>query len=169
MNDKEKIVFSKQLRLLRKKEKLSQDKLSKALGISQSQLSNYELGKELPKGSALMKLSQFFNISIDSFFGDYNPKKKEVSEFVFAERLKALRSNKNIGQDELSAKIGVSRAQLSYYETSKCVPSMGKLIAIADELNVSLDYLTGRTDDFKLFHVNLIPGIGKEKLQRKGD
>lgn len=57
--------FSKNLKTLRENLNLKQDFLSQKLGISRSVLSYYESGKSEPTLSMLLKISDFFNISID--------------------------------------------------------------------------------------------------------
>lgn len=59
-------TFSKNLKFLRENLDLKQDALAQKLGISRSVLSYYENGKSEPTLSVLIKLSIFFNISIDN-------------------------------------------------------------------------------------------------------
>ena len=47
----------------------------------------------------------------------------------------------------VAKEIGLPTSQLSQWKTGKVNPSLDALIAIADYLNVSLDYLVGRSDD----------------------
>ena len=53
------------LKLIRKQKKLSQLKVAMDLSISREALSYYENGKRSPDLSMLLKLSQYFNVSID--------------------------------------------------------------------------------------------------------
>lgn len=53
------------LRLLRKKRKLSQLSVQMQTGIEQGLLSKYESGKRVPPTSALIILSDFYQVSID--------------------------------------------------------------------------------------------------------
>ncbi len=57
------------LRELREDRDLKQDDVSKATGISQKTLSNYEIGKTSPDSNALIILSDFFEVTIDYIVG----------------------------------------------------------------------------------------------------
>ena len=67
-----------------------------------------------------------------------------MKEIKFGERLKELRQEKNIGQVELAAKIGVSKGIISLWEQSKREPTLSSLVAIADYFSITIDYLIGR-------------------------
>jgi len=47
-------------------------------------------------------------------------------------------------QHEIARRTGLTQAQLSNYENGKTLPSMSAIIAIADLLDVSIDYMLGR-------------------------
>ena len=53
------------LREIRKKKQYSQLKVAMALSISREALSLYETGKRSPDVDMLVRLSQYFNVSID--------------------------------------------------------------------------------------------------------
>jgi transcriptional regulator with XRE-family HTH domain len=72
----------------------------------------------------------------------------------FGQRLKFLREEKKITQDELAAKIGVGRPTIAGYETKGKQPSFEILEKLADYFGVSIDYLLGRTND--LNYKNLV-------------
>jgi len=59
----------------------------------------------------------------------------------FAQRLKALRVQKNLSQQELAEKAGLSNILVSRYERGVSRPAADKLKQIADTLEVSTDYL----------------------------
>ena len=63
---------------------------------------------------------------------------------IFAEKLKALRSEKKVTQQQLSELLGVGRPTIAGYETKGKQPDFDKLIEIAEYFNVSIDYLLGR-------------------------
>lgn len=53
------------LKEIRKKKHLSQQKVAMDLNISREALSYYENGKREPSISMLIKMSEYFNVSID--------------------------------------------------------------------------------------------------------
>lgn len=64
----------------------------------------------------------------------------------FAERLKALRTEKGIGQIELAKRLDVGKSIVSLWERGECEPTLSKLIAMAKFFGVSIDYLAGLED-----------------------
>lgn len=64
-----------------------------------------------------------------------------------AKRIKKLRSEKGITQQQLADKIGVSRATVAGYESRGKEPPYDTLQKIANYFNVSTDYLLGNTEE----------------------
>ena len=65
----------------------------------------------------------------------------------FAERLKQMRLEKEIGQVEFAKQIGVSKGVISLWENGLREPKLSNLILIARFFNVSIDYLAGLSDE----------------------
>ena len=63
---------------------------------------------------------------------DYDPS-------VFAENLKYLRKEKNIGQNELARLLNLSNASISYWENCKQEPTISALYKLAQFFEVSID------------------------------
>lgn len=57
-----------------------------------------------------------------------------------------LRKQKKISQTELATQLGIHKNVLGRYERNEVMPSIDIARKIADILDVSLDYLTGKTD-----------------------
>ena len=66
---------------------------------------------------------------------------------TFPKRLQAARKKKKWNQTKLAAELGVQQAQISHFETGKDEPSDILKKRMAELLDVSLDYLEGRTPD----------------------
>ena len=65
---------------------------------------------------------------------------------LFNERLKEIRKSKNITQLQVATFVGITDRYYQELEYGKKEPTLSKLLALADFFEVSLDYLTGRTD-----------------------
>ncbi|MCL1995334.1 MAG: helix-turn-helix domain-containing protein [Defluviitaleaceae bacterium] len=65
---------------------------------------------------------------------------------AFPDRLKKLRTDNGLTQKALAEAVGMSEAGLQNYEIKTSRPNLKNLIALANYFDVSLDYLTGRTD-----------------------
>ena len=74
----------------------------------------------------------------------YLMNQNEKSEFPA--RLRKLREERRQSRAVLAELCGLSRGAIRYYERGERAPTMDALIAIADYFEVSLDYLTGRTN-----------------------
>ena len=62
----------------------------------------------------------------------------------FAENLKDLRKEKDIGQETLALELRVSVKTVSHWETGYTQPSIEQLIKLADYFEISIDEIVGR-------------------------
>lgn len=62
------------------------------------------------------------------------------------QRLKELRQNKKISQQQLADIIGVSQQSINKYENHNIEPDISLLIKFADFFGTSVDYLIGHSD-----------------------
>ncbi len=69
-----------------------------------------------------------------------------MNNMVFAERFKALRLEKGIGQIQLAKQLDVGKSVISLWELGRCEPKLSNLISIAKYFGVSIDYLAGLED-----------------------
>lgn len=67
-----------------------------------------------------------------------------ITSNIFPQRLKELRLEKGLTQQQIADEIGVNRGSYSNWEKGKREPSFENLIKLADLLEVSLDSLFGR-------------------------
>ncbi len=65
---------------------------------------------------------------------------------MFKERLKELRTDKNLTFEELSKVTGLSKSALNYWENGVRIPSAQAVIILAKYFNVTTDYLLGLED-----------------------
>jgi len=71
---------------------------------------------------------------------------------IFTQRLKLQRDLLGLTQKQLAAKIGISERGYQHYESASSFkpPSSTLLFAIAEALDISVDYLSGRTANPKV-------------------
>ena len=64
----------------------------------------------------------------------------------YYQRLKDLREDRDLTQEDVARVLQTTREQVSKYETGKQMMGVDKYIKLAKYYNVSLDYLTGLID-----------------------
>lgn len=62
------------------------------------------------------------------------------------DKIKQLRTERNLTQEELAAKLAIARSTLACYETNKNQVSNEFLVALAKFFQVTTDYLLGLED-----------------------
>ncbi len=67
-------------------------------------------------------------------------------ENEFARRLKLLRIERNISQEELAVSIGASRSAVANWENGLRAPSLPVFRKLALYFNISTDYLSGKSE-----------------------
>ena len=87
---------------------------------------------------------------------------------AFAEKLKALRHEKNMTQEYVAERMNVARSTIAGYETKNRQPSHEKLSAFASLFHVTIDYLL---DDEEPSYISIdesrtMPDDAKEVLKR---
>ncbi len=61
----------------------------------------------------------------------------------FGERLKELRKELGLSQDQLAKKVGLTHTAIGLWELNKRVPNLDAVIVLAQFFKVSLDYIAG--------------------------
>lgn len=69
---------------------------------------------------------------------------------IFGNRLRHLRHEQHMRQEDLAKHLQISKSSVGMYERGEREPSLITLRTIADFFHVTTDYLLGRTDDRNL-------------------
>lgn len=72
---------------------------------------------------------------------------KETPSETFSRRLKEARSLRGLSQNELAGHAGLPPSSIAHFETNSRKPSFYTLRKLANALEVTTDYLLGRTED----------------------
>lgn len=78
---------------------------------------------------------------------------------VFPRRLREVREHRELTQGELATRARLQPSAISHFETGTRKPSFDNLRRLADALDVTIDFLLGRVNDFKEF-------VGTDTLHR---
>lgn len=73
----------------------------------------------------------------------------ENSDAIFAKRLLEIREKRKLSQSELAAKADLQPAAIGHFENGRRSPSFHNVRKLATALNVSADYLLGRSDSLQ--------------------
>jgi len=65
---------------------------------------------------------------------------------IFSKRLNSARRARGLSQKELAVKTGLRQVAISFFETGRRAPSFENLKRLADGLEVTSDYMMGRSD-----------------------
>ena len=76
----------------------------------------------------------------------------EVHYTSFGERLREIRRERRLTQDEFAAMLGTSKQILSRYELEQRSPKIEQVKKYAEKLQVSVDYLLGDTESEAVFN-----------------
>lgn len=61
-------IIGKKIKNLREENNISRENFAKAVEISQSALSMYEMGRRIPRDEVKLRIARFFNTSIEELF-----------------------------------------------------------------------------------------------------
>ncbi|MBW6409029.1 helix-turn-helix domain-containing protein [Clostridium weizhouense] len=81
---------------------------------------------------------------------------------MLGDRIKLLRNEQGMTQEQLGDYLNLSRSSVKGYENDGVEPSLSVLVKIADVFNVSLDYLLERTEE--KYNINLLNEAAKDFL-----
>ncbi|EGE53225.1 helix-turn-helix domain-containing protein [Streptococcus parauberis] len=85
----------------------------------------------------------------------------------FSTRLKELRKEKKITQQDLGNAIGVSRVTITKWEKEYIEPNISQITDLAIFFDVSIDYLTGKTDlDYSKLNAESVLKMPQEEREK---
>lgn len=136
-------IFGACLREARKNARMSLRELAAAVGVTYESIRNYERGS-YPRTPVLLRLLEVLHVSEDWLFGlEGITHRREI----FGRRLKKLRELKGLSQAELAKKMFVTHQVISRYEAGSYEPPLDTLAKLAEEFQVSTDYLLGLKEE----------------------
>lgn len=123
--------------------------LAKLMGVDYRSLSNALNYGIIPTPRILMRMADYFKISIKYLLGvtddEYFNQSQTKSDFNT--RFNLLCKKKNYTYYKVSQDLHFDQSYITHWLQNKYLPSLEFLELISDYFKVSIDYLLGRTDD----------------------
>ena len=138
----------------KKIDKITATSVAKYLGISKTTLSNYINGDAYIPLIHLNKLCNLFHVSIDHLLGlskleNYkdNIELEELNPQKIGNRLKTIRKELKINQQNIASLVGVNKSSISRYEKGETLILTIVLYTFCQKYNISADYLLGKNEN----------------------
>ena len=145
--NQQKNAVSKLIKRIRYENHWTQKEFGEILGVSDQAIRAYETKKRLPKTELLRKLGSYTNIEVGDpdFYINYGPHLSvsllPIQLTTLGDYIREIRKVREMTQEGLGKKIGVTKAMISAYETGKRTPKNATLSKIAEALQVPLENL----------------------------
>jgi transcriptional regulator with XRE-family HTH domain len=148
----------------------TQDEVANLLNSSRSTIAGYESPSKLriPEPDKLIEIANLFQVSIDYLLGRTNNKKdclnqkKTINLSILGKKLKQLRKELGMTQEEFSKAANINRATYARYETGDNQPDYDTLKHIAKVFGISvyslLDDKLDLLDIFEDKHLTIVAG-----------
>ena len=145
------MLYKEKLKELREENNLRQEDVANILGIKRGLYSQYEIEYSIIPVKHLIKICNYFNVSLDYILG-FNKNKScelinlDINSKTSGQRLKQFRKDNKITQDTLATFLNTNRSVIANYERGRNFIATPFLYSICNKYHVSADYLLGRID-----------------------
>ncbi len=148
-------VFSKRLKYLMELDGISSRALSIKINVDRASIRWWLNGKYYPRYDALIKLSMFFKVSIDSLVGietiaeeeENSPLEedfKQRAQRKFFEKVNEYVHEKHLTKYALAKELDIDQKALTNWFVKGSMPETTTIIRLAKVMHVSIDELLGR-------------------------
>lgn len=150
------MMLGKQLKLLREVKGKSQQEVCTALNIEQSTLANYENDKRIPKLEILIKLAEYYKVSVDCLLGlrkvGYNGScYNYFYENGFANwNIRKKSEELGLSYEDVLDRTDIEKLRFDELWFAESQPCAEELIRFARVLDCSIDYLLDESQRNKL-------------------
>ena len=130
---------------------LKQREVAEILGVSRNSYNMWEREYDFIPLKQLDKFCTYFHVSLDYVLGfsdvwEY-PDSRSIDPKLLAKRIKRIRRENDLTQDELAKILNITRSSISKYENGVNLALTSYLIGFCKYFQVSADFVTGRIDE----------------------
>jgi len=131
------VYLNTNLSFLREGRALTQLEIAEGVGLSQKVVSAYERGVREPSLKNLIKIAEYFSVSIDDLLlKDLRPQGS-----MLARNLKYLRNREHFSQGDMARLLKISKANMGKYESGAAELSNQGLINVSEFFGITVDDL----------------------------
>ena len=139
---------------IREKHDLSQRKTALKLKISKSYYNYFESGERIIPLPRLNDFSNLFHVDFDYALGITNnniitKELKTLDKKLIGTRIKEIRKKNKLTQNDLAELLNTSQSTISSYENGNTMILTAFLYEMCVKLNVSMNYIVGKTNTIK--------------------
>lgn len=129
------------MKRLRNNRGMTIDDVAQKAGLRVEDVEAYEAGDREPVPSHVYKIAQALGASVYELHDDLRSLEEQAK--ACGQNLAKLRKDKGKRADEFSTEIGISKLELSFFESGEAIPETELLKKFADALGVSVEELLG--------------------------
>ncbi len=174
--------FGIKLKELRTQKNLTQLQMAKILDTSKSNISKYETGSVEPNMETLVKISRYFDVSIDYLLNPNNSISHKFMEknffffffdeesllrSTFANRIKSAIADMGLSEDDFINLVPIEAERAASFLECKGEPTANDLIELSQFLDTSIDYLLGQIPKLNKEEKKLLNSFVKLDTDRK--
>lgn len=141
----------KRIKDLREDNDLTQKDIADYLKVYRSTYAKWEDGTNKIPLQMLDKLSIKYDVSFNYLLSITNTKKigpiNKIDPNLLGLRLKSERKSKNLSQKSIANILDITKSTYGKYELGLIMPSVNKIIILANFYQISIDYLVGKNND----------------------
>lgn len=146
--------FSNKIKDLREEKNISQKEFAKILNLDNTLYNKYENNYTIIPLKYLIKISNYFSVSIDYIFGftnskNYKNQKTENNYDLVGTRIKEFRKENKLTQKKLAEILNTTQSVIAGYESQRYLIATQFLYTICKKYHISADYLLGKIDSPK--------------------
>lgn len=130
---------------------LKQREVAEILGVSRNSYNMWEREYDFIPLKQLDKFCNIFHVSLDYVLGftevwEYENSKR-IDSKLLAKRIKRIRRENDLTQDELAKILNITRSSISKYENGINLALTSYIIGFCKYFHVSADFVTGKIEE----------------------
>ena len=131
---------------------LKQREVAEILGVSRNSYNTWERKNDIIPLKQLDNFCSIFHVSMDYVLGftdtwEYQNSKDHIDPKLLAKRIKRVRRENDLTQDDLSKILNITRSSISKYENEINLALTSYIIGFCKYFHISADFITGRIDE----------------------